>query len=137
MHARTLYAAKCYWPGVTESQLEQATVRAAAEARTASRAGAAIAYLGAIVFPDDELVLCLFDAGSRAAVRRRTVQRPVSRDESESGSAARSVATQRMPLPYHVEKEHISADSTLRTAASEAELTAIHAERSPPVPSRS
>jgi hypothetical protein len=57
---------------VTEGQLEQATVRAAAEARTASRAGAAIAYLGAIVFPDDELVLCLFDAGSRAAVRRTT-----------------------------------------------------------------
>jgi hypothetical protein len=80
MHARTLYAAKCYWPGVTEGQLEQATVRAAAEARTASRAGAAIAYLGAIVFPDDELVLCLFDAGSRAAVRRTTELAAIPRE---------------------------------------------------------
>jgi hypothetical protein len=72
MHTRTLYAAKCYWPGVTEHQLEQATARAAADADAASRAGTAIAYLGSILFPDDELVLCLFDAPTRAAVHRTT-----------------------------------------------------------------
>jgi hypothetical protein len=72
MHARTLYAAKCYWPGVTERQLEQAAARAAAQAEAASLAGPAIAYLGSILFEDDELVLCLFDAPSRAAVRTTT-----------------------------------------------------------------
>ena len=72
MQIRTLYAAKCYWPGVTARQLEQASARAAAEAEAASRAGSTIAYLGSIVFPDDELALCLFDAASRAVVRATT-----------------------------------------------------------------
>ena len=53
-----LYAAKCYWPGVTEQALE----------RSARRAGAGC--LGSILFREDELTLCLFEAGSRAAVRR-------------------------------------------------------------------
>ena len=55
-----------------ERQLEQAAARAVLEAATTSRAGSAIAYLGAIRFEDDELVLCLFDAASRAAVRTTT-----------------------------------------------------------------
>ncbi len=67
-----IYTAKCYWPGVTERQLEQAAARAVLEAASTSRAGSAIAYLGAILFEDDELVLCLFDAASRAAVRTTT-----------------------------------------------------------------
>lgn len=61
------YPAKCYWPGVTEHRVEQAAARAAAEA--ASRTPSAIAYLGSILFPDDELALCLLHAASRAAVR--------------------------------------------------------------------
>jgi uncharacterized protein DUF4242 len=59
-----IYAAKCYWPGVTEHQLEQAVARAVTASRTA--------YLGAILFEEDELVLCLFEAPSRAAVRMAT-----------------------------------------------------------------
>ena len=55
-----LYAAKCYWPGVTERQVQQAAACAAAEATSGT--ASAIDYLGAILFPDDELVLCLFDA---------------------------------------------------------------------------
>jgi hypothetical protein len=64
-----LYAAKCYWPGVTERELE----------RVADRAGrtpgprelqADVAYLGALLFTADDLVLCLFEASSRAAVKR-------------------------------------------------------------------
>lgn len=62
-----IYAAKCYWPGVTEPELEQATARA----MRATTKGA-VAYLGSILFEDDELVLCLFDAASRAAVRTAT-----------------------------------------------------------------
>jgi hypothetical protein len=59
-----IYAAKCFWPGVSEPELEQAAARAMRET-----ANSAIVYLGSILFEDDELVLCLFDAGSRAAVR--------------------------------------------------------------------
>lgn len=70
MHPKTLYAAKCYWPGVTDSQLEQANGRATAEADEAARAGATIAYLGAIFFPLDDLVLCVFKAQSPGDVRR-------------------------------------------------------------------
>ena len=66
----TLYAAKCYWPGVTERAIALAAGQAAAEAEAVSRAGTAVGYLGSILFRDDELVLCLFDAPSSAAVRR-------------------------------------------------------------------
>jgi hypothetical protein len=59
-----LYAAKCFWPGVTE----RALARAAAVAATAAHAG----YRGSLLFPEDELALCLFDAATRAAVRRTT-----------------------------------------------------------------
>jgi len=61
-----LYAAKCYWPGVTQADLEQVTERA-------GRAGLAsgsnsVTYLGSLLFADDDLVLCLFQGPSRAAV---------------------------------------------------------------------
>jgi hypothetical protein len=55
-----LYAAKCYWPDVTQAELE----RAAAHAATDTDGG----YLGSLLFPGDKLVLCLFDA-TRAAVQ--------------------------------------------------------------------
>ncbi len=61
-----LYAAKCYWPGVTGSDLDQIADRAA-------RAGLApgtstVTYLGSLLFATDHLVLCLFCGPSRAAV---------------------------------------------------------------------
>jgi len=64
--APVLYAAKCYWPGVTEIDLEQVTERA-------GRAGLAsgsntVTYLGSLLFAADDLVLCLFQGPSRAAV---------------------------------------------------------------------
>jgi hypothetical protein len=62
-----LYAAKCYWPGVSPEQLEEVAMRARAAGR-ARRAG--VAFLGSILFPDDELVLCLFDAPSQAVVKQ-------------------------------------------------------------------
>jgi hypothetical protein len=57
-----LYAAKCFWPDVTEADLDRAAARATAE----KEAG----YLGSMLFPKDKLVLCLFDAPSRVAVKR-------------------------------------------------------------------
>ena len=60
-----LYTAKCYWPGVTETELRLAAGRARrdSDARRAS-------YRGALSLPGDELVLCLFDASSREAVKQ-------------------------------------------------------------------
>jgi len=56
-----LYTAKCYWPDVTETDLD-------ARQPASDRAP----YLGALLFPDDALVLCLFEAASPAAVRQAT-----------------------------------------------------------------
>jgi hypothetical protein len=61
-----LYAAKCYWPGVAETDIERVAARA-------GRAGPAlgsntVTYLGSLLFADDDLVLCLFQGPSRAAV---------------------------------------------------------------------
>ena len=61
-----LYAAKCYWPGITESDLEQ-VAEGAAGASLAPGTGT-VTYLGALLFTADDLVLCLFQGPSRAAV---------------------------------------------------------------------
>jgi hypothetical protein len=63
-----LYAAKCFWPGVTRAELDEAAVRARADASRVR--GRKAAYLGSVLFPDDELVLSLFEAPSRSAVQR-------------------------------------------------------------------
>jgi hypothetical protein len=63
-----LYAAKCFWPDVTEREVERAGAKAAREAATVSRAGHPVRYLGAIVFPRDELVLYVFEGSSRRMV---------------------------------------------------------------------
>jgi hypothetical protein len=59
-----LFAAKCYWPGVTEAELEPLAARARA---TAPRG---VAYRGSLLFAGDDLVLCLFEGPSRGAVKR-------------------------------------------------------------------
>ena len=61
-----LYAAKCYWPGVTQSDLEQVAERAASAGLAPGNTTAT--YLGSLLFAADDLVLCLFQGPSRAAV---------------------------------------------------------------------
>jgi hypothetical protein len=61
-----LYAAKCYWPGVTQADLEKVAARAAHVGLGTGRSG--VAYLGSLLFAADDLVLCLFRGPSRAAV---------------------------------------------------------------------
>jgi hypothetical protein len=62
-----LYAAKCYWPGITRTELEQATARTSG---ALSRGAASeVNYLGSLLFSNDDLVLCLFEAPSRTAVK--------------------------------------------------------------------
>jgi hypothetical protein len=67
-----LYAAKCYWPGVTQSEVEQAAARA--RKADSQRARSDVAYRGSLLFAEDDLVLCLFEGPSRAAVKRASDQ---------------------------------------------------------------
>jgi hypothetical protein len=67
-----LYAAKCYWPGVSQSELEQ-LARRALEADSRPPHGD-VTYHGSLLFSDDDLVLCLFDGPSRTAVKRAIEQ---------------------------------------------------------------
>ena len=61
-----LYAAKCYWPGVTSAALEQVADRAAS---TGLGTGTGpVACLGSLLFAADDLVLCFFHGASRAGV---------------------------------------------------------------------
>jgi hypothetical protein len=69
MEARTpVYASKCYWPGVSEAEVANATRRAVIDDRSARARNAEC--LGAIFFPLDDLVLCVFRAASAGDVRR-------------------------------------------------------------------
>ena len=61
-----LYAAKCYWPGVAKTDVEQVTERAAQAGLASGRT--TVTYLGSLLFAADDLVLCLFQGSSRAAV---------------------------------------------------------------------
>lgn len=57
-----LYAAKCYWPGVTDEDIESAAVLLAGDAEAT--------YVGSLLFPGDALVLCVFEAKTDGAVRQ-------------------------------------------------------------------
>jgi hypothetical protein len=62
-----LYAAKCYWPGITTREFEHGAAGRLARAHRWDPAGTS--YVGSILFGDDQLLLCLFDGGSTGAVR--------------------------------------------------------------------
>jgi hypothetical protein len=62
-----LYAAKCYWPGVSRAEVEQVSARAAAAVPEPGSHD--VTYHGSLLFADDDLVLCLFEGPSRAAVK--------------------------------------------------------------------
>lgn len=63
-----LYVAKCYWPGVNETEFEAIAARATENSSRHAPRGAK--YLGSLLFRDDELVLCIFQAPSPSAVKR-------------------------------------------------------------------
>ena len=65
-----LYTAKCFWPGVTEDDLRLAAGRV----RSGADASRKTVFRGALYLPGDELVLCLFDSPSRAAVKQASEQ---------------------------------------------------------------
>jgi len=85
------FVAECFWPGVSEADVEalERRVRAATEGDDD-----AVRYLGSILMRDDEVVLCQFE-GEADAVRRtaeragvpferilETTNRPIPRGDS-------------------------------------------------------
>jgi hypothetical protein len=66
-----LYAAKCYWPGVTHADLDQLAARAQTESRSDADG---VAYLGSLLFCADDIVLCLLDGPSRTAVKHASTR---------------------------------------------------------------
>jgi hypothetical protein len=61
-----LYAAKCYWPGVTDDEVEAAAV--------VLQDDAGVSYVGSLFFPGDALVLYLFDTATDNAVREASAR---------------------------------------------------------------
>jgi hypothetical protein len=62
-----LYAAKCYWPGVTEDVLREAAGRAHQENKAG---GSRPFFRGLLYLPGDETALSLFEADSTASVKQ-------------------------------------------------------------------
>ncbi len=60
--------AECFWPGVTEADVEALDARVAASAGELRSTGHAVEYLGSILLREDEVVLCQFE-GTADAVR--------------------------------------------------------------------
>jgi hypothetical protein len=60
---------ECFWPGVREDDVATIDRRALASVAELSEQGEDVSYLGSLVMPEDEVVLCRF-AGSGDAVRR-------------------------------------------------------------------
>jgi hypothetical protein len=61
-----LYAAKCYWPGVTEDDLRDAADRAHTHNNTGDRP----IFRGLLYLPGDETALSLFEADTAASVKQ-------------------------------------------------------------------
>jgi hypothetical protein len=64
----TTYIVECFWPGVTEPEVDDLDVRARAGAASVTGDRARVQYLGSILVRDDEVLLCLFE-GPPDAVR--------------------------------------------------------------------
>lgn len=66
----TLYLVECFWPGATHEVVSAAVERARDSALVQSGAGAAVAFVGSILVPADEVVFFQFTAASEEDVTR-------------------------------------------------------------------
>jgi hypothetical protein len=64
---------ECYWPDITDAKLTAATRRVEDATSAARTAGTDIAYLGALLMPEEETVFCVFD-GPEDDVRAISLQ---------------------------------------------------------------
>ena len=77
---RGTFVAECFWPGVTEAEVEALDARALFSAGEFGNAAHAVRYLGSILLREDEVLLCQFE-GTPEAVREvaRRAQIPFER----------------------------------------------------------
>lgn len=64
----TQYVAECFWPGVRQADLSALDERATASAEEVTLQGERVRYLGSLLMPQDEVVLCRFE-GTEPSVR--------------------------------------------------------------------
>jgi len=64
----TQYVAECFWPGVQQTDLSALDERAMASAAEVTLQGESVRYLGSLLMPQDEVVLCRFE-GTEPMVR--------------------------------------------------------------------
>ena len=64
------YAGKCYWPGVDQSELEHGAAAAGHEVVRFFAKGQPIWYLGSLLFPADDLVVCIFETPERESCKQ-------------------------------------------------------------------
>lgn len=62
------FIAECFWPGVTDADVEALDARVATAAERLARHGEPVRFLGSILMRDDEVVLCQFE-GTGESVR--------------------------------------------------------------------
>jgi hypothetical protein len=62
------FVADCFWPGVHERDLRALDARVSAEVAALAAQGNTLAYLGAMLMRQDEVVFCEFE-GTSGAVR--------------------------------------------------------------------
>ena len=68
MKRSATFVAECFWPDVTEADLEQLDRRVTAAASRLEDESQPVRYLGSILVREDEVVLCQFE-GAEAGVR--------------------------------------------------------------------
>lgn len=68
-HRDPEYIVECLWPGVAPSDLAALDERAEVAVAALTRDGETVRYLGSLLMPTDEVVLCSFE-GQAEAVRR-------------------------------------------------------------------
>lgn len=68
MRRSATFVAECFWPDVTEADLEKLDRRVTAEAARLGDGAQPVRYLGSILVREDEVVLCQFE-GVEADVR--------------------------------------------------------------------
>jgi hypothetical protein len=77
VHEQTTYLVEWYAPDVARAEVEAAAARISASVADPESEGQAIAYIGALLVPHDEMVFHLFTASSEAAVRDASLRAAV------------------------------------------------------------
>ena len=84
----TGFVAECFWTGVTEGDVSALDRRVENCVDEMKREGDGVRYLGSMLIPEDEVVLCFFE-GSAATVRQAAVRAKIPFERIlESGGTA-------------------------------------------------